>query len=214
MLRRMWRVRMRRSRTPLARAKRTYSWVLASTTPVAVRRSTRAMLASARLMAGRIRWAQPSRVNSENGTPSTSTVSPRPEAGSQCSHAPNIRISIMPCQKLGSEKPSTEPPISVRPSGRPSCRPASRPSGMPSRQVRPMATSTSSKVAGMRWAISSMAPMPCTKEVPRSPCSARATKLKYCSHTGRFRPRRAIMAWRSASLASALTNSSIGSPTA
>ena len=166
------------------------------------------------LMAGSITWRQPSAVNSDNGTPKMLTVSPRPDDGSHCSQTANIRISIMPCQKLGSEKPSTEPPIRLRPKGLSLNSPATRPRGMPIRQVRPMATTTSSKVSGKRCTINSIAGMPCTNEVPRSPWKARVRKLQYCSHTGKSSPSRWIMAWRSASLASALTSNSMGSPTA
>lgn len=120
----------------------------------------------------------------------------------------------MPCQKLGSEKPSTDEAMMPRPSGSSRYRPATSPSGMPMTQVSPMATTTSSKVAGMRCTISSMAGMPWTKDTPRSPCSARHRKPVYCCHTGRSSPRRAIMASRAAWLASGLTSSSIGSPTA
>ncbi len=120
----------------------------------------------------------------------------------------------MPCQKLGSEKPSTDDAMMPRPRGSSRYRPATRPSGMPITQVRPMATITSSKVAGMRCTINSMAGMPCTNDVPRSPCSARHRNPVYCCHTGRSRPRRAIIASRAAWLASGLTSSSIGSPTA
>ncbi|MCY1383309.1 hypothetical protein D9M69_714220 [compost metagenome] len=101
-----------------------------------------------------------------------------------------------------------------RPRGWSRYSPAISPRGMPKTQVSRMATMTSSNVAGMRCTISSMAGMPCTKEVPRSPCKARHRNPVYCCHTGRYRPRRAIIASRAAWLASGLNSSSIGSPTA
>ncbi len=81
-----------------------------------------------------------------------------------------------------------------RPSGRSRCRPATRPSGMPDRQVSPMADHHQFEAwPGCAARSSSMAGMPCTKEVPRSPCSARHRKPRYCCHTGRSSPSRAII---------------------
>ena len=47
-------------------------------------------------------------------TPSTETVSPRPAVGSQPSSTAKSRISIMPFQKLGSEKPRMVLPMMMR----------------------------------------------------------------------------------------------------
>ena len=123
-------------------------------------RSTSAILASDRLMAGRMRWRQPCIVVMVSGMPSTLTGSARPEAGSQPSHTAKVRISIMPSQKLGSEKPSTELERMPRPSSLSRYRPATSPSGTPTTQVSAMAMTTSSKVAGMRCAINWMVEVP------------------------------------------------------
>ena len=54
---------------------------------------------------------------------------------------------------------------------------------------------------------------PSTNELPGRP-AARETGSRCTAATGKSSPRRRIIAWRSASLASALTSSSMGSPTA
>ena len=54
-------------------------------------------------------WLRPSRVRKLSGTPSTSTVSPRPPAGSTPQNTAKSMISIRPCQKFGVENPTIEP---------------------------------------------------------------------------------------------------------
>jgi hypothetical protein len=93
-------------------------------------------------------------------------------------------------------------------------RPAMRPSGTPAPTAMTRATSASSSVAGMRLRISSTDGTPCTNEVPRSPCSAEATKRPNCTHSGRSSPSRAIACARSAWSASGLIRMSIGLPSA
>src|SRR3546814_10960889 len=66
------------------------------------------------VIAGRMMWRQPSAVKILRCRSSTSTVWPRPEAGSQPNCTAKIMISIRPTQKFGRLKPSTEPAMMVR----------------------------------------------------------------------------------------------------
>ena len=66
-------------------------------------------------------------------------------------------ISISPCQKFGSEKPKIDPTMIDRPAMLSGFRPAHSPSGMPTMIDRNSATAASSKVAGMRSRINSIA---------------------------------------------------------
>ena len=66
------------------------------------------------MIAGRARWVSPSQVRRLVWMPRTETVSPRPAVGSQRRTTAKSRISIMPFQKLGSEKPRMVLPMMMR----------------------------------------------------------------------------------------------------
>ena len=130
---------------------------------------TRAVKKSERLNAGSARCESPSMVRKLNRIPSTSTVSPRPDAGNQPSSTANSKISISPTQKLGKLKPRIEPPMITFPLRDSGLNPAHMPSGMPTKMVIVIAETASSKVAGMRSMITTSAETPYLNEVPRSP---------------------------------------------
>src|SRR5687767_10184011 len=139
--------------------------------------------------------------------------SPRPVEGSQPRITANTMISISPTQKVGSEKPRIDPAMMARLAGDSGLRPAYMPSGMPNTTARMKAAKANSSVAGMRCRISLSAGSPKMNELPRSPRAALARKWKYCSCTGRSRPRR----WMKRSISSCVMSSEIrmctGSPT-
>src|SRR5690606_15029247 len=140
------------------------------------------------------------------------STGPRPPAGTQPSITANSMMSISPTQKLGSEKPSTDPDMMPRDrkfSGR---RPAYTPSGTPTTMEMNMASVASSSVAGMRSRMRCMADSPVRKLLPKSSWTALDRKMMYCSHSGRSRPRLRRMASRSRSVASGLAIMSTGSP--
>ena len=66
-------------------------------------------------------WRSPSRVSTDRWTPRTSTVPPRPDAGSQPRPTANTTISSSPTQKVGKLNPRMDPVINraVEPGGRP-----------------------------------------------------------------------------------------------
>ena len=66
-------------------------------------------LNSARLIAGRSAYLNPSQLKIDSCRPSTSVVGPRPVDGSQPSCTANTMIRIKPTQKVGSEKPRIDP---------------------------------------------------------------------------------------------------------
>src|SRR5690625_811246 len=167
----------------------------------------------AKFTAGKAICRQPSTLKMLRGIPNTVEVGPRPEAGSQPNHTENKSIKTIPCQKLGNENPNMDVFIMLLPTQSSLYSPAIRPKDKPKIQVNVMATTTSSGVAGKRCNIKVTAGIPCTKEVPRSPCRARHKKIAYCSQTGLSSPSRATIASRCSWLTSGLTSSSIGSPT-
>ena len=179
-----WTPTMRRSVRPLARANLMKSSGSVSRTPVRVRRMTSDSLNSDRLIAGRIRWARPSRVNRLERMPRKEPSSPRPVEGSQPSQTEKIMISIMPCQKLGSEKPRMEPVMMVSSVTVFGFRPARRPSGMPRPRAKTRPTKVSSSVAGRRCRMRLMDGWLKTKERPRSPCTAFHRKVPNWCHSG------------------------------
>ncbi|MNV24858.1 hypothetical protein D3C71_1159350 [compost metagenome] len=122
-------------------------------------------------------------------------------------------ISIRPTQKLGSEKPSTDPVMMAREPTAAGLRPARIPSGTPIRTDSSIATQASSTVAGMRSRIRCMAGSPVRKLLPKSPRTAWLMKIRYCLHNGRSRPSDALIAARCASVASGLASIDTGSPT-
>ena len=92
--------------------------------PARVMRRMMASVPSESVTAGRITCVQPSQVRSEVSTPSTSTVSPRPEEGRSRHSTANRKISIMPTQTPGREMPTSEPDMMTRLRGLPGFAPA------------------------------------------------------------------------------------------
>src|SRR5690554_1914152 len=172
----------------------------------------RAHLATAMVMAGRIRFLRPSQLNRLSATGPNCSTGPRPPAGTQPSMTANSMISMSPTQKLGREKPSTEPDMMARAGRLSGRRPAYTPSGTPTTMEMNMASVASSSVAGMRSRMSRMADSPVRKLLPKSSCTAFARKMPYCSQSGRSSPRLRRIASRSRSVASGLAIISTGSP--
>ena len=171
------------------------------------------MLASARLMAGMIRCDQPSAVRIDSRTPSTVTVSPRPVAGSQPSHTANSRISIMPCQKLGSEAQhrrghdaAAQRLVAVQAGDQPQrdADDTGQPDGH-DHQFKGGRDALHDQFDGGD-AVDEGHAQVAVQRAPQEAC----VLLPH----GQVQPGRAIMASRAAWLASGLTSSSIGSPTA
>ena len=92
----------------------------------------------------------PSTVMNDQRAPRIETVAPRPVEGTQPRWTAKIKMSTIPTQNPGSEKPKIEPAIiadDVRDFGR---SPANRPSGMPITMASNVAPPAISKVAGIR----------------------------------------------------------------
>ena len=123
-------------------------------------------------------------------------------------------ISTSPTQNVGSEKPTMEPAMMLRPMKLSGFKPATKPSGMPSRTAIIVATTASSMVAGILERISSSAGTPNTNERPRSPDNAPLRNAPNCSTSGLSSPSATVARMRSASSACGLTSSSIGLPMA
>ena len=68
---------------------------------------------TASVIAGKIRWRQPSTVKRPLVQWPSATTSPRPKAGSQRRLAANTEISRIPIRKVGSDTPSSENVIST-----------------------------------------------------------------------------------------------------
>ena len=122
-------------------------------------------------------------------------------------------MSMSPTQKLGSEKPSTEPVMMPRVLSASGRSPAQIPKGTPTTPASNIDTSASSSVAGMRSRMSPMADCPVRKLLPKSSRTACDMKIAYCSTSGLSRPKLARIASRSNSVASGLAIIDTGSPT-
>lgn len=98
-----------------------------------------------------------------------------PEMGSQRSHSPTTRISMMPSQKLGIDWPNMAKSM-MPPSSGVLRRAAERmPIGIASRVAKRMAKIVSSSVAGMRSMTSSKAGVRERSELPRSSVASPTT---------------------------------------
>ena len=107
-------------------------------------------------MAGMTSAARPLGVRNPVVQKPRSTTLPRPKAGSHLSSIEKTRISMMPMTKAGTETPIIEIRWQIRAMTVPPRMAAKTPSGKPIRSAMIEDTSTSSKVAGKRSAITSM----------------------------------------------------------
>ncbi|MNV56278.1 hypothetical protein D3C71_1485520 [compost metagenome] len=156
----------------------------ASRVAARVTRMIMAHLAKAIVAAGRARLNQPSSVSTLSCREPMLTVCPRPPAGTHPRITANTMMSIRPTQKLGSEKPRTEPVMIARDPAALGLRPARMPSGTPISTDSSMATQASSTVAGMRSRMRCMAGSPVRKLLPKSPRTAWLMKIRYWRHNG------------------------------
>ena len=110
---------------------------------------------------------------------------------------------MIPIQKFGIDCPSS-PSIVIEPSTAvPRLRAATTPSGMATTMAIAKANTASSIVAGKAPSTMSSAGWRYESEVPKSPRARSATKLRYCTCSGRSKP----SAWRTSTISSGVARS-------
>ncbi len=165
-----------RPASPLAEAVLTYSERSTSSMQARVVRAMLAALAVPRQSAGKSMIVRFRRGSVKKSTQTT--------GGIQRRVSEKRRISMVPCQKTGTDSPRSVP-TRVTLSMALSRRTAERmPAAMPSTSEKATASPVSSMVTGRRSRMSSKTGLPVRQDVPRSPWASWPSQRPYCTHHG------------------------------
>jgi hypothetical protein len=110
-----------------------------------------------------------------------------PDAGSQPSRTEKSRISMMPSQKCGTDRPESARALAARSSGVPRRTAETTPVGMPSTSATSIEASASSIVTGSLEASSSVTGILLRSDSPRSPRRTLLSQIPYWTTSGRSR---------------------------
>src|SRR5688572_26468549 len=180
-LRSAWCSVTRRSGSPFARAVRTYSRPSTSSIDERDIRVTMAAVAVPSVRAGSAIIVRLATGDCNSGTHTSDGIQPR--------YTEKSRMSTVPCQKAGSDRPRVAPTRITESRVPPRHTAAPAPSGTPITSDHATASTASSADTGSRSRKSASTGRPESHDTPRSPRTTPASQCAYCTGTGRSSPK-------------------------